>query len=399
MIKSVETLMKILFVAFPFSVHTVRWVSQIANEEWDIYMFPSIDSNEVHPDLPKNIKICIPFVFKNKKNKIYNYLVDKCKIVLKKIDASYHEQRLVKYIQRIKPDIIHTLETQSAGYLLSEVKRKYFKQQKFPIWWHTNWGSDIYLFGRLREHKERISSVLSNCDFYSCECRRDAELAKNFSFTKTILPIYPNTGGFDIDQMMKIRSKLIPVSRRKCIMLKGYQGWAGRSLVAIRALSMLKDKIKEYTLIVFSCQGEDVKIALELLHNEAGVDVKIVEEKTEHLKILEYHGMSRVSIGLSISDSISTSVLEAMAMGSFPVQSSTSAADEWFVNGVSGFIVPPEDPCSVADAIQKALEDDELVESAEKANWHTICTRLEYNEIKQKTINSYKNIYSTGVKR
>ena len=34
-------------------------------------------------------------------------------------------------------------------------------------------------------------------------------------------------------------------------------------------------------------------------------------------------------------------------MGSFPIQSDTACADEWIEDGVSGLIVPPEDPDSL----------------------------------------------------
>jgi len=71
--------------------------------------------------------------------------------------------------------------------------------------------------------------------------------------------------------------------------------------------------------------------------------------------MLHYYGRARIYIGLSISDAISTSLLEAMVMGAFPIQSCTACADEWIEDGKSGFIVPPEDPHVIAEAIRRAL--------------------------------------------
>ena len=57
--------------------------------------------------------------------------------------------------------------------------------------------------------------------------------------------------------------------------------------------------------------------------------------------MLRLHGRARVSIAISIGDGISTALLEAMAMGSFPIQTCTACADEWIIDGKSGFIVQP----------------------------------------------------------
>src|SRR5712691_1088768 len=42
--------MRILFVGFPDSIHTARWINQLADEKWDIHLFP-IHDGPVHPDL------------------------------------------------------------------------------------------------------------------------------------------------------------------------------------------------------------------------------------------------------------------------------------------------------------------------------------------------------------
>lgn len=311
---------------------------------------------------------------------------------MKRVKPEYYKKSLSRYIKKIRPDIIHTMETQNAGYLVLEVKRRYFTNKKFPLWWHTNWGSDIYLFGRLKKHKERIKELLNEIDYYSCESKRDVELAKQFGFKKTVMPVYPNSGGLKLPIIMEMRSKNRKTSDRKLIMLKGYQGWAGRAFVGIRALTLAKEYLKDYKVVIYSCEGYSMEIAAELFAIETGIELEILPENTKHEDILRYHGLARISIGLSISDAISTSVLEAMAMGSFPIQSWTSTAGEWFEDGKSGLLVPPEDPEVVAEALKRALTDDELVDSAYEINWNTVKERLDYDLLKEKTINSYRNI-------
>jgi glycosyltransferase involved in cell wall biosynthesis len=112
--------------------------------------------------------------------------------------------------------------------------------------------------------------------------------------------------------------------------------------------------------------------------------------------MLRLYDRSRIYIGLSISDGISTSLLEAMAMGAFPIQSCTACADEWFADGQSGFIVPPEDPQAIAEALRRALTDDLLVDRAAEINARTIAQRLDNSVIEPQVIKMYEDIYGAS---
>ena len=111
--------------------------------------------------------------------------------------------------------------------------------------------------------------------------------------------------------------------------------------------------------------------------------------------MLWYFGHARMYIGLSISDAISTSLLEAIMMGAFPIQSDTSCADEWIVHGKNGFIVAPEDPVVVAEAIKKALQDNDLVNTAASMNDQIAQSRLDNSIIKFQVIEMYKKIVTS----
>jgi glycosyltransferase involved in cell wall biosynthesis len=305
-----------------------------------------------------------------------------------KLAPDYRAKQLSRLIDRLKPDVIHSLEIQHAGYLTLDAIRLVHGTP--PPWIVTNWGSDIYLFGRLDAHKERIRQVLTRCDYYSCECQRDVELAREFGFRGTILPVSTNTGGFDLSELLSLRMPGAS-SRRRTIMVKGYQGWAGRALVALRALERCAELLKDYEICVYSA-SEEVAMAAELLARSTGVRVTMVPLESPHQEILRLHGRARISIGLSISDSISTSFLEALAMGSLPVQSWTSSADEWIKDGVTGLLVPPEDPDVVEHALRRALTDDQLVDDAAAINWQTACERLDSRQLGPKAVALYTTV-------
>ena len=81
-------------------------------------------------------------------------------------------------------------------------------------------------------------------------------------------------------------------------------------------------------------------------------------------------------------------------MGAFPIQSSTACADEWVEDGKSGFIVPPEDPQAVAEAIRRALGDDDLVNQAAEINLQVAKRRLDYSIIQPRVIKMYQDIFA-----
>ncbi len=388
--------MRILFVAMPESIHTARWLSHIDNQAWKLYLFPSC-WGRLHPTV--NRITFFSFSLRSLKQgenvhdiwftAILYYLDSFISIVLGRPFSFFTEQSLVWIIRILKPDIIHSLEIQHAGYLTLRARNIIGKN--FPSWIATNWGSDIYLFGKLPEHQQLIRDVMQSCDYYSCECERDVQLGREMGFQGKVLPVLPNAGGVHIEHEMKFRQPG-PISDRKIVILKGYQNWAGRALVAFQAFRLCQDALQGYTVVVYSA-NEDVKIAAQLFTNETGIAVDVIQSAS-HEEILELFGKSRVYIGLSISDGISTSLLEAMVMGTFPIQSCTACADEWIEDGKSGFIVPPEEPNVIAVAIRKALTNDILVNRAADMNAETVAERLDYSIIQARVIKIYQDIYS-----
>ena len=382
--------MRILFVAIPHSIHSARWIDQLADQNHEVHLFPAMGTKP-HESL-KNVRLhCTNIGFR-----IISRLVDlyKKRAIAKSrslpklfdtlLDRSFWLSRIIR---RVKPDIIHSLEIQHAGYLTLAARER--NKGKFPKWIMTNWGSDIFLFGRLASHVEKIRKILALCDYYSCECQRDVKLARDFGLKGEVLPILPNGGGFDLQRIARLRQSGATSSRR-LILLKGYQGWVGRALVGLRALELCSDVLRGYKVAVYLARG-DVAIAAELISKSAGIPIELIPP-CSHERMLSLFGRARVYIGLSISDAISTSLLEAIIMGAFPIQSSTSCADEWIESGKTGLIVPPEDPEIIAKAIRLAVSDDSLVDSAAKINARLAAERLDHSTIRPQVVAMYEKV-------
>lgn len=393
--------LRILFVAIAQSIHTARFVSQIADQGWDLHLFPSMDFGMAHSQL-RNITVhhslygkqgnCGPGVRFRGVPVGFHRVAWFGRGLLKAGWPMYRLVQLEWLVRCLQPDIIHSMEIRHAGYLTLEARERL--GDRFPTWLVTNWGSDIHLFGRLREHAGRIKAVLSACDDYSCECRRDVQLAMEMGLEGEVLPTLPNTGGFDLARVAQFRQPGA-TSARRLVLLKGYQGWAGRGLVGLRALALCASELRGYRVAFYSAEGEDVEIAAELVSCATGLPVEVIPP-CSHDDMLRLHGRARIYIGLSISDGISASLLEAMVMGAFPIQSCTSCADEWIVDGETGFIVPPEDPQQVAKAIRHAVADDDLVDRAARRNAQVAAERLGSSLIQPQVIAMYEKMAARG---
>ncbi|HEY8174647.1 MAG TPA: glycosyltransferase family 4 protein [Gemmatimonadaceae bacterium] len=382
-------------MAMTESVHTVRWIRQLQGQEWDLHLYPSREAGEAHVEL-EGVTVHQGIVgsrkgmhpkLKVKGIRTLSRLNERlARGVIRKVAPDYHRDGLVRTIRALKPDVVHSMEIQAAGYLTLDAREKL--AGRFPPWIVTNWGSDIYLFGRLPEHRDRVRAVLGACDFYSCECERDVQLAREFGFAGSVLPVVPNSGGYDLERAVALRSPG-KTSTRRLVLLKGYQNWAGRALVALRAIELAADALRGYRIAIYGASTRDVRIAAELLRQSTSLDIELVPP-LPYQDMLRLFGQARVAVGLSISDAISTLVLESMVMGAFPIQSCTSCASEWVTDGKTGMLVPPNDPEPVAAAIRRAVTNDPLVNSAAEENLRVARARLDAGRIREIAIQMYE---------
>lgn len=374
--------MKILFVAMSNSPHTARWIAQLKDSGYDIHLFPSIDYGETNY-LLDGVTVHHGFYYKKDNTKVkYRGFYLPSKVILSMVRyfvqnyfPNYRVSQLSRLIKKIKPDVIHSLEFQSGAYLTLEAKKR---TNFLHRWIVTNWGSDIYLFSNLETHKKTIQDVLKSCDAYSCECNRDIALARKLGFESQFLPVIPNGGGLE-EFIFELNRKSEATSKRKKIILKGYHGWSGRALVALKAIEMCESFLRDYKVVIFS-GGKEMVFATAML--SANLNIEFLDENVKRDILLKEMSESRVFIGLSISDGLSTSSLEAAALGSYVVQSSTSCLEEVLKDDYLCAFVDPNDPYEVASAIKEALVNDELVDNAREKNLPYLEEHFSFNKIR-----------------
>jgi glycosyltransferase involved in cell wall biosynthesis len=170
---------------------------------------------------------------------------------------------------------------------------------------------------------------------------------------------------------------------RKTIVIKGYQNVWGQALIALRAIESVADELSGYRIELFSCNQRTVQAASQLRKK---TNLEIITHKKHslsHVQVLEIMKGSLAYIGLSTSDGISTSMIEAMSQGAIPIQSNTSCGNEWLINGEDGFLVEYQDWEVVAKHLLYVLNNPDFVAKARNKNYQTIRERYDSDRLSE----------------
>jgi glycosyltransferase involved in cell wall biosynthesis len=365
------------------SIHVARWIAQFDPTEVKFILFPSGPNRRVHPKI-------LDLIATSKAHDNQIEIVPfggKFSLPLWALDRFFSDRfrglLLRSLLKKASPDYIHALEFQHAGYVTLRALEDQSIKTPLIV---TNYGSDIYWFQRFPAHKKKIKALLARANLYSAECQRDYLLARELGFIGSELPLGPNAGGIKTDET-SLRLE-IP-SRRKTIAIKGYHGWVGRALIALEAVEMLKDELRGFKIVIYSANCKVARKASQL-RRKSGLNIFVHKKGSlSHQEVLDIFSKARIYIGLSMSDGISTSLLEAMSMGAFPIQTSTSCADEWIVDDRSGILIRDISHKSVTAAFLKALKDDGLVDGALAPNQTRIRSKADPAGLKASAMTFY----------
>ena len=374
---------KILLIGMVDSIHTANWIERIVDIDCEIHIFPSRTHRRIHPQLQKLIKdnqnLRLMYSFPSQRLSPYlNYLTRKINFST----FSLTRWLLKRAIETEAYSHIHCLEIQHAGYLLLEIKSDSLANVQIIC---TNWGSDIYFFSQFASHLNKIKELLNLIDLYAAECQRDYELARNLGFRGKELPLIPNSFKFNINA-----ANQKDVSAKTQIIVKCYGETFGLGGILISVMDRFLDKRQDASVLLFSVTDDLLSDANNLEKKFPNrVTVSSIRNPMSSSQIAEEYQKSRVYIGASRSDGISTSFLEAMNYGVFPIQTNTSCAQDWIEKGCVGRVVEPyrED---LFNALNDVYFDVTTITSAAETNLNLLRKYTDTSVLKEVSKSFYE---------
>ena len=381
--------MRLLVVGLATSVHIARYLQLLEDTGWDVHLFDSQLEPNPHPELPAVTLHA---------GRAHEVAADSPVRVATPPDDAWRGfdarvAHLARVLDEVRPDVVHSHELQHAGTLVAGARRRRGGDLGAP-WAVTNWGSDIYWWGRLKARAPLIRAVLASCDYYGAECHRDVALARAFGFRGQVLGVWPVAGGVDADEAAALRAPG-PPSARRAIALKGVTEPIGRGDVGLAAIERCGDLLDNWELCLYQASdafGERAAAVAERIGMRCTHLSKLTANEVPHREILRMHGRARVAIGLNRTDAISQSFVEALSMGAFPVQGRASCGYELTPAGRGALFVPPSDVDAVTDALRRALTDDALVDAAADLNARAVREQLDRRRTRARVLDAYERM-------
>lgn len=380
--------MKILMVSIN-SIHFERWTNQLINSGHEVYWFNIKDGaysknlSWVHQIRGWKQK------FPNLKGRVF--LKQKFPKIYKRLSVLIENKTETAFksaLHKIQPDVVHSFVL----YLSCVPIFKVMEQSPKVKWIYSSWGSDLFYFQHQHNYLNDIKRVLPRINYLFTDCYRDRNLAEKYGFSGEFLGVFPGGGGYPIQEYTNL---IKPVNARKKILIKGYQDRSGRANNVIDAIKNITHALSGYTIIVFAAD-KAVEDRIKTFNLQAKVDITIIK-KTQfipHHQLIKLMGEALIYIGNSNSDGMPNTLLEAIIMGAFPIQSNPGGATEEILkHNKNGLLIEDcEDSKHIAKQIENAIQNTNLIQNAFYIN-QKLKLSLDRASIGKSVVNKYNSIW------
>lgn len=377
--------MKILMVSMP-CLHFFRWAEQLQDSGHEVYWFDVTDGGKKVERIHW-VKQIIGWKFR------WNYPGRSfMKINFPRLYGfiqRFNERDTKKIFERhlleIQPDIVHSFALYISCAPILQVMNKYQNIK----WIYSSWGSDLYDLQNNPNDLKDIQNVLKRINYLFTDCIRDYEIAQSHGFKNVFLGVLPGGGGYYLDEM---NSLIETEENKKGIIVKGFQGRWGRAINVLKALIDIEGEIKSFSITIFGADDEVIDfIKKSSLANWENITLlgKIKQEE-----VFSIMGKSNIYIGNSISDGMSNTMLEAICMRVFPIQSNPGGVTQELIkDGFNGFLIQDaEDIDDISRLIVKAINNNNGIKKGIAYNSLNITPNLDYNIVKKKVLQSYLRV-------
>lgn len=354
--------MKILMVAIP-NHHFFQWVNQLKNSGYEVFWFDVTDGGPKSDRINwvkqiKGWKLKWDFPFRSRIKKAFPSIYK----FIQKYNENTVSDEFKSQMKAIKPDIVHCFEMQLSGLPILSI----MEQNNVPFI-YSSWGSDVFYFEQLGVTNEDLKSFYNRVDYLITDCKRDYKIAVNNGFNSTFLGVFPGNGGLEVDA-----SQILPVSKRNIILIKGYDDGVGKASIILKALESIPKAFFQNKEVVVYSADDTIKRQVEVSKQLSNLSIKIYSRYAfiENEKLLSFMGQSCIHVANSISDGMPNALLEAMAMGAFPIQSNPGQVTEEVVeHNKNGLLISnPNSPEEIALHIQNAINNETLRKDAQNFN-------------------------------
>lgn len=382
------SLATVLVIGMLDSPHVARWLRTLVDLPVKFVLFPSTPHLRVHPELQKlastEQRLSVSIAHPESRLSPIIWVID---LICR---GNMRALLLRRRINKERPILVHALELQHAGYALHKAagSRSLFPT-KIAL---TNYGSDIYWYERYPRHQARLTALMSIADIYCAECERDVKSALSMGFRGEVLSVLPNAGGMSGLAPWSSSDEDLVVGR-STVLVKGYTNFVGRAQDIICHIARNAARFDGWNVIVYSATLRARLMCFLLRLTRPTLQLRAIKKKgLSHAEMIDLFASSAAYIGFSRSDGISTSFLEAMAHGAYPLQTSTACVAEWRSRGARFSMLDVNDPAGAVEELLRVLNDINLRTRAARENRGAALVHLDAVKIGRQMREDYARV-------
>lgn len=359
--------MKIVLLAGLNSIHTVRWANGLSNAGHEVHVISQHSSID---KFSSGVRI-----YQQPYRGVMGYF--------SMVPA------VRRIINSIKPDIVNAHYGSGYGTTARLVD--------FKPWILSIWGSDVYVFPHKSIlHKWLVKSNLQAASQVASTSHCMADESRKLSPLLTHIDITPF--GVDLDAYVAIKPE--PAEQKSKLIIgtvKTMKSTYGIDIL-IYAFALLRKSLKsklESTSPDIELRlvgGGEQTLELRALALRLGVadKVKFVGQ-VPHIKVPQELSKLDIYVALSRQESFGVAIIEAGAAGRPVVVSDVGGLPEVTIDGITGFVVPRENPFAAAAAMERLVLDAELRNQMGKAAQAHVAQNYSWDACVETMVNVYKN--------
>lgn len=301
-----------------------------------------------------------------------------------------YRRKFIETVGHIKPDLVHALRLPFEGMLAS------FTPTNVPLI-VSIWGNDLTLHAhRNGTMMKQTKKVLTRANGLVADAHRDIRLAGEMGFnTRKPSLVVPGGGGIDLEKILKKHKltpemeAMIPKNVPLVVNPRGFRPGSVRNDVFFRAAALVLQSRPDVQFICAAMAGQAEAINWV---RKLGItdNVHLMPYLTQE-ELWAVFQRCQVSVSVSEHDGTPNSLLEAMALGCFPICGDIESIREWISDGVNGLLVNSTKPDELAKAILRALDDKALRENARSKGMEVIKAKADIVKVGKAVGNFYKS--------
>lgn len=402
---------RILFIGWPESSHTHSWIDLIQAQafnrrlfalpsstppaSWNVKTYLTID--DTPPDLnPKTRRRVFPTP--RMSSAAADLAVKASQKLVNWPRATTIEESLANTIREWRPHIVHTLGLDAASYFYMRTRKAHPEIAGIGRWIvQARGGPDMALMQFSPTHRPLMEEVFAHCDHFIAdnEINYSDAVRMGLTVSKTISPgvgVVSGPGGMDV-AALRTRWIDLPSKRpRNILWPKTYETISSKALPVFEAIRLAWDRIKPVTFEFLWLVQDDVKIWYEKsMPDEIKASCNLYG-RLDRDQVLDMLPHARVMLAPSLTDGIPNSMMEAMALGAFPIVSPLDTITPVVTNETNVLFARNLYPEEIATALVRSMTDDSLVDAAAERNLQRVAEIADRALVRAKVVDFYTQV-------